>query len=338
MPSLPDISADGRLRLSLATGAYDHVRDLTTGVVQAAGIQLIPQDLQIEEIFFRLATTIEWDISEFSFGKYVSLRSRDDTRLTAIPVFPSRVFRLSSFYVRGDGSITAPEQLAGKRIGIPEWSVTATVYARGYLMHDAGVGLADVEWVQGGVNEPGRPEKAVLNLPDGVRYRSVADRSLEALLFDGEIDAIICPRPPLAFSAGDPRIARLFTDCQSAEQAHYARTGIFPIMHTIVIRQEILDRYPWVAGNLMSAFETAKQRSLARARDNTASWYPFPWSYEAAASAAALIGEDFWPYGVTPNRATLEAFVTYAWEQGLCHRKLDVGELFPERLLASFLV
>jgi 4,5-dihydroxyphthalate decarboxylase len=338
VPTLPDVSADGRLRLSLAVGAYDHVRDLTAGLVRPTGIELLPLDLPVEEIFFRLASSVEWDVSEFSLGKYVSLRSRGEDALIAIPVFPSRVFRLSSFYVRQDAGLVDVADLAGRRVGVPEWSVTATVYARGYMTHDAGVALTDVDWVQAGMNEPGRLEKAVLDLPEGVRYRSVPDRSLQELLLAGDIDAIVAPRPPAAFVAGDARVVRLVPDFRAREEAHFRATGIFPIMHTIVIRREILDRHPWAAGTLVNAFEEAKRRSVARARDATASWYPIPWSHHAAQHAVDLMGEDFWPYGVEPNRTTLDAFLGFAHEQGLCHRRLAPEELFPEQVLRRHVV
>lgn len=327
-----------RLPLTLAMSDYDHVRDFTQGPVEAEGIDLNTLNLSVEETFYRFTMHREWDISEMAFGKYVSMLSQGDDSLTAIPVFPSRIFRQSSIYVRPDGTVAAPEDLAGKRVGVPEWAHTAAIFTRGYLVHQVGLDLADIDWVQAGVNEPGRVEKVSLKLPKGVRLTPMPKRSLAEMLLVGDLDAIMTAHPPAEFERGDSKIARLFTDYRAVEEAYYKDTGIFPIMHVIAIRREVFDRHPWIAMNLFKAFEEAKRRSLARVQEVTAPRVPIPWCFDYAAQAKDLFGEDFWPYGVEANRVTLDAFLQFAHEQGVCHRRLAVEELFPAEVQSRFRV
>lgn len=326
------------VHLTLAMSDYDHIRDLTSGAVQAEGIELTYLNLTVEEIFWRFSKFREWDASELSMGQYVSLVSQGDASLTAIPVFPSRIFRHSAFYVRRGGPVKAPQDLVGRRVGIPQWSQTAGIYARGALMHQFGIRLQDIDWYQTGVNQAGRQEPVALKLPAGVRFTQVPDKSLNEMLLAGELDAIITAHPPESFKQGHPDVARLFSDILSVETAYWRETRIFPIMHTVVIRQDVLARHRWIAMNLYKAFEEAKRRSVARALDITAPRFPVPWVFEHAARARELFGDDFWPYGIEPNRTTLEAFLAFAHEQGVCHRPVKVDELFPEELKSAFRV
>lgn len=325
-----------RLRLTLALGDYDHTRDVAHGVVRPEGIDLNWIHLPVEEIFHRFLKYREWDVSELSFGKYVSLVAQDDRSLVALPVFPSRVFRHSSIYVRPDGPVRVPADLAGKRIGIPEWAQTASIYTRGFIAHELGIPLTEVDWVQAGVNEPGRAEKVALELPPGVRYRAEPQRSLNEMLLAGELDAVLSARPPRGFDAG--RLARLYPDYRAAEEGYYRKTGIFPIMHVLALRREIFDANPWVAMNLLKAFEEAKRRSLARLGEITASHAPLAWIGDHVQRMRALFGDDPWPYGIEPNRPTLEAFVRFAHEQGVCRRAVAVEELFPAQVRTTFKV
>jgi 4,5-dihydroxyphthalate decarboxylase len=324
-----------KVALTLAIGDYDHTRDLASGHVPVQGATLNVLTLPPEEAFFRFTHFREWEVSEMSMGKYVSLSSQDDDGLAAIPVFPSRVFRHSMIYVRDGGGLERPEQLKGKRIGVPEWAQTAVIYARGYLSHQAGVPLDSAEWVQAGVNEAGRVEKVKLKLPPGVRLRPEPTRSLNDMLLAGDLDAVLSARPPRSLGSG---IQRLFPDYQTAEEAYYKQTGVFPIMHVIVLRSDVLGRHPWLAMNLYMAFEEAKRRSIERLSDITASHAPFAWLAPSAERMKALFGEDFWPYGLDRNRKTLQAFVDFAFEQGVCHRQLALEELFPKQVLTSFKV
>jgi 4,5-dihydroxyphthalate decarboxylase len=316
--------------LSLAIHDYDHTRDLVAGLVPTPGIRLRPIPLEPPEINGRFSQYREWDVSEFGLGKYVAQRARGDDSITAIPVFPARAFRQSCIYVRADSELDAAESLAGRRVGIPEWAQTAVIYARGFLVHQYGVDLASIEWHQAGVRQPGRVEKVRIDLPDGIRLMARPDRTLEGLLRDGEVDAIITAQPPLAFEVGETWVRRLFRDPRAAEEAYYRSTGIFPIMHAIAIRRDVLDADPWVARNLWTAFEQAKRRSYDRLRDAMAPRLPMAWIADDLAGETEVLGPDPYPYGITPNRPTLEAFLAYAHEQGVTDRGLEVEELFAE--------
>lgn len=325
------------VHLTMATYDYDHVRDLTNGVVKPQGIDLTALVFQVEEIFYRFTNALEWDVSEMSFAKYCSIMSQDDPPITGIPVFISRVFRHSAFYVRRDGPVGAPEKLRGGRIGIPEWSQTATVYARGWLAHQVGIGLGEVEWVQAGVNQPGRQEMAHLALPDGVRYTQEPERSLTEMLLAGDIDAMISANAPQAFRDGHPDMARLMPDYRAQEERYFADTGIYPIMHTVAIKRSVFERHPWVAMNMLTAFEEAKQRCLGRLSNVTASQIPVPWIYDDYERVRRdIFGGDYWPYGIEPNRTTIEAFLGYCHEQGVCHRLLEPEELYPREVQSVF--
>ena len=325
-----------KVPLTLAIGAYDHVRDLIDGTVPVAGVDLNVLRLPIEEMFYRFLLHGEFDVSEVSFAKIVALAAQDDRRFVPLPVFPSRVFRHSSIYVHSDGGITLPSQLHGKRVGVPEWAQTAAIYSRGLLAHEYGVDLASIHWHQAGVNEPGRREKVALDLPSGFRLTVVADRSLSEMLLAGDLDAILSARPPAPVTAGDPRVRRLFDDYRAVELAYARKTGIFPIMHVLAMRREVFDRDRWLAMNLFKAFDEARRRSLGRAADITASFFPLPWIPDELQRARGLFGGDPWPYGIEANRTTLEAFLTYAFEQGVCRRLLSVETLFPGEVQETF--
>ena len=306
------------LPLTLAIHPYDHVRGLA-----AQGIDLTVLELPIEEIFFRFTKFREWHASEMSFGKTVSLMAEASPAIMPIPVFPSRVFRHSAIYVGKDSSIKEPKNLEGRKVGIPEWAQTAGIYVRGLLQHEYGVDLARVQWYQAGVQQPGRVEKVKLHLPEGLRITAVPDRSLAGMLAGGELDAVI--------SARNPGGKRLFEDYVSLEERYFRKTGIYPIMHVVVLRRDTYERDRWVAMNLFKAFEAAKRESMQRLVEIGLSHVPMPWLAEHARRWRELAGEDFWPYGLEANRPTLEAFVQYAHEQGITARRLKVEELFaPE--------
>ena len=323
--------------LTLAMSGYDHVRDLETGAVPVEGVDLTVLTLPVEEIFFRFLRYREWHVSELSMAKYVALRAAGDTSLTAIPVFPSRVCRHSSIFVRHDGP-SDPKELSGARIGVPEWAQTASVYTRALLRHEWGIALEDVSWFQAGVNTPGRAEKVTLHLPPGVSLTPVPDRCLDDMLRSGDLDAVFSAHPPESFERGDGDVVRMFPDYQQIEREYVARTGIFPIMHITVIRSDVLESAPWVAANLLTAFEEAKRRSVERISEMTASRIPLPWVPAMVADMRQLLGPDPWPYGVEPNRPTLDAFTRWAAEQGVAARRLEPEELFAPQVLARYKV
>jgi len=326
----------------MALGPYDQTRDVTDGSVPIEGVQLRTLNLPIEEIFYRFTLHREWDISEMSMGKYIALRAQGDSSMTALPVFVSRAFRHSMFYVKTGSRIQKPEDLQGKRIGIPEWAQTAGIYGRGYLSDYLGLDLATIQWVQAGVNQPGRAEKVRLTLPAGIHYASAPDQSLNQMLLDGSVDAVMSARAPAAFGSG--AVQRLMPDYQASEEAYFKATRIYPIMHALVIKTTVLDAHPWVAMNLYKAFLQAKTQSMARLSDITASHAPLPWLADYAGRMQGVFGADFFPYGVGNdtggqiNRSTLEAFCKFGHHQGACDRLLTVDGLFPENVLGSFKV
>jgi 4,5-dihydroxyphthalate decarboxylase len=323
------------LNLTLAVCNYEHVRELTDGVVRVDGITLTPLVFpSIEEITFRFTRNLEWDVSELSFGKYTSLASQGSAPMIAIPVFPSRVHRHSAIYVRSDRGIREPKDLEGRTIGIPEWAQTAGIYVRGFLAEHYGVDLAAINWLQAGVDEPGRDEKVALKLPTGIRYQSRPDASLSAMLASGEIDAAITARAPLAFAPGG-QIVRLFPNYRAEEERLFKKTGVFPIMHLMTIRRAVFEQYPWIAMNLFKAFEESKRRCFERLRDFTCARAPLPWMAAIADEIAASYGPDPYPYGVEASLPTIEAFCRYAHEQGVTHRRMTADDLFPPEVRAT---
>jgi 4,5-dihydroxyphthalate decarboxylase len=315
------------IALDVALGDYDHCRDLVRGLVPTPGMRLTFIELDPPEINGRFSLYREWHVSEYGLGKYLAQRARGDDSIIAIPVFPARGFRHSAIYVTTASDLSEPGQLSGRRIGIPEWAQTAVTYVRGFLMHQHGLDLASVSWVQAGLT-PGRVEKVALSLPPGVAVQPRPDATLEGLLLAGEVDAIITAQAPDAFLRGDGRIRRLLADPRGAEEAYYRTTGVYPIMHTVALRRDVYDAHPWIASNLVTAFEEAKQRSLRRMLDPIVWRYPLPWVPDHAERAQATFGTDFYPYGIEPNRTTLEALLEFAWEQGVAARRMEVGELF----------
>ncbi len=334
-PEIIESGGTARLHLTLATMDYDHVRDLTNGQVRADGIVLTGFNLPIEEITFRFVKNREWDVSELSFGKFIAYAAKGNSPFFGIPVFPSRVFRHSSIYVRADRGIAAPKDLEGKTVGIPEWAQTAGIYARGFLAESAGVDLRKIKWVQAGLNEAGRDEKVEFKLPPGMQYRQRRDSSLSAMLLSGELDAAITARVPAAFEQGGGKIVRLYPDYRGEEQRYYEATGIFPIMHVIAMRRAVFERYPWVAMNLFKAFEQAKARSLERINDLTASRIPVPWAAAIAGEWGKGFGADPFPYGLEANRKTLDAYCRFSHDQGITAQRLTPDDLFPKEVRAS---
>ncbi|MBI3091379.1 MAG: ABC transporter substrate-binding protein [Candidatus Tectomicrobia bacterium] len=316
------------LPLTLACGDYDRMRALRDGSVRAAGIDLNYLALPVEEIFLRMTKFQEFEVSEMSLSSYLILRSRDAHPFTAIPVFPSRMFRHSCIFARADRGINRPEDLKGKRVGVPEYQMTAALWIRGFLQHDYGVRPEDLQWFQGGLMQTGREEKIELHLK-GIDLRHIsAETTLNAMLERGDLDALLTARMPACFLQRTAPVKRLFENSKAVEQDYFKRTGIFPIMHTLVIRNDILERHPWVAANLYKAFQESKARCLEAMYFSGALPYTIPWLIPAIEEGRQVLGEDPWPYGVRASRATLEALVQYSCEQQLSARKMEVEEIF----------
>lgn len=325
-----------KLNLSVAMGDYDRTRALLDGTVQIDGVDPVYMTLSPEEIFFRAFRNVEFDISELSLSSYLVKASKGESPYVAIPVFLSRAFRHTSIYVRKD-RIKRPEDLKGCRIGIPEYQLTAIVWARSILQNDYGVAPEDVTWVRGGIDEPGRPEKIKLQLPPGVRMESAPqDRTISDMLDKGEIDGFIAPRPPSGAAARNPKVGWLFDDPTATAKEYYQRIGVFPIMHVVGVRKELAALHPWLPGAVMKAFEQSKKAALDKLADTSATKVTLPFVEEQLKAARDLMGSDYWSYGVEPARKTLETFVQAHHAQGLSPRQLSVDELFHPATYESY--
>ena len=328
-----------KLQLTLGCWNYDRTRALQDGSVQPDGIDLIYLDMPVEETFFRMLRHREFDITEMSLSSYSVSLSKDPPPFIAIPVFPSRFFRHSSIYINAASGIREPKDLVGKRVGNPEFQMTAPVWIRGILADEYGVPIDSVTYRTGGEEEPGRSEKIKLNLPPSIRIEPIGPtQTLSAMLASGEIDALQTARMPSSFAKRDGRVKRLFDNFVEVEKDYYRRTKIFPIMHTVVIRRELYEKHPWVAQSLYKAFCAAQRRTYADLGETAALKVMLPWLTAQVEEARRELGEDFWPYGFAPNRATLATFLRYHHEQGLSPRRLSPEELFAPETLESFTI
>jgi 4,5-dihydroxyphthalate decarboxylase len=326
-----------KLRLSLACWNYDRTRALMDGSVRPDGIDLTYLSLPVEETFFRMLRHREFDAAEMSLSSYAVSLARDPGRFVAIPVFPSRFFRHSCIYVNAHAGIREPRDLIGRRIGTPEYQMTAPVWIRGILAEHYGVPVDSVTYFTGGEEEPGRVEKIALDLPPGIRVERIGcAQTLAAMLDAGEIDALHTARMPSTFRAGNPNVRRLFDDYPRVEQQYFRDTGIFPIMHTVVIRRDVYEANRWIAQSLYKAFAEAQRRTYEDLYVTAALKAMLPWLTAHVEEARALMGGDYWPYGFARNRATLATFLRYHHAQGLSKRLLDPEELFAPETLESF--
>jgi 4,5-dihydroxyphthalate decarboxylase len=327
-----------KIRLSIATTDYDHFRDFRTGEVRAEGIDHNWLNLGHHECFARFTANREFDVSELSFAKFTTQVSRDNPDVIGLPVVCSRLFRFSSFYVNKKSGIKTVQDLKGKRVGSPEWAHSAAVYMRGWMHNECGVKLTDVHWYQAGANAPGRAEKVELNLPEGLKLTRVSDKSLSEMLASGEIDCAIIARPPTCFLEGHPDIVRLYPDYLGMEEDYYARTKVWPIMHIIAVQKHIIDENPWVARNLMNAFQESKRRSLERLFDPAVSRYPLAWLPTYARKMRDMFGDDPFPYGIEENRATWEQMLLYTYQQGIAHKHMKPEDIFPKGIMTKVIV
>ncbi|HEY3115371.1 MAG TPA: ABC transporter substrate-binding protein [Chloroflexota bacterium] len=326
-----------KLPLTLACGDYDRTRGLRWGLVEPEGIDLNYLCMPVEETFWRTAHFREFDVSEMSMGSYLIRRAKGIEDLVAIPVFPSRMFRHGFYFVHAETPIQRPEDLKGCRMAVPEYQITAAIWMRGILEHDHGIAPRDVRWFSGGLYEPGRVEKQSISLPEGVVLEPIPEgRTLSEMIATGEVDALITARAPLTFRDGTNRVRRLFPNFRDVERDYYRRTSIFPIMHTVVIKREVLDSHPWVAMNLYKAFCAAKEEFVRSFDDDSAQRLMLPGMVADLEEAQDLMGEDFWPYGLEPNRKVLETLMGYASEQGLLERPLQLDSLFAKETLETY--
>jgi len=327
-----------KLRLNLACWNYDRTRALADGSVQPDGIDLNYLDLPVEETFFRMLRYREFEVAELSLSSYTVSLFGEQRPFIAIPVFPSRFFRHSSIYVNADAGIRTPKDLIGKRIGTPEYQMTAPVWIRGILSEHYGVPVDSVTYYTGGEEEPGRPEKIRLDLPPNIKVQPIGEaQTLSAMLASGEIDALYTARMPSTFSLRrGAAVQRLFANYKEVEQEYYRKTRIFPIMHTVAIRRDVYEQNRWVAQALYKAFVEAQRRTYEDLYMTAALKAMLPWLTSHVEETRALMGDDFWAYGFESNRASLATFLRYHHEQGLSKRPLEPEELFAPETMQSF--
>lgn len=327
----------GKLNLSVAVGNYDRVRPLVDGKVQIDGVDPIYMLHDPEEIFFRAFRHEDFDITELSMSSYTVKTATGDCPYIAVPVFPSRAFRHSALYIRTDRGINSPEDLKGKKVGVPEYQVTANVWIRLMLEGDYGVRPNDIQWFRGGYEEPGRVEKITLNLSDGTHVENIPHgETLSQMLARGELDAVIGPRAPSCFTEGVPNVGYLFEDPMEAAKGWYGRTGIFPIMHLLGIRKTLVKDHPWLPFSVYKAFSEAKSVALAHLTDTSATKVTLPFVEDQLRNARQLMGQDFWTYGFEQNRNTLECFLKQHRAEGLSSRLVTPEELFHPSTMESF--
>ncbi len=327
-----------KLQLSVAVGNYDRVRPLMDGAVGIDGVDPVFMNLPPEEIFFRAFRSQDFDICELSMSSFTVRTAERDCPYVGVPAFVSRAFRHNSIYVRRD-RIGSPADLKGRRVGLPEYQLTACVWARIILEDDHGVKPSDILWVRGGIENPGRAEKITIELPPGVRMDNAPEgTTITELLMCGDIDGFIAPRPPGPAARDDPRIGWLFPDPIAAGRDYFTRTGIFPIMHVTGVRRDLAQKHPWLPAAVLKAFSEAKAKCLAALEDTAATKVTLPFVEEQLRAARAFMGEDFWSYGLSPNRKVLETFLRHHHAQGLSSRLVSPEELFHPSTHESFAI
>jgi 4,5-dihydroxyphthalate decarboxylase len=318
----------GKLALSVAVRDYDRTRPLSDGLVQIDGVDPVFMALDPEEIFFRAFRRAEFDICELSLSSFTVKTAQGNCPYVGVPAFVSRAFRHTSIYVRTD-RIKKPDDLKGKTIGVPEYQLTANVWARSILQDDHGVKPSDIRWVRGGLTEAGRLEKISITLPKDVSLQDIpAGQTLSSMLDAGEIDGFIGPRVPPAFERGDRKVGWLFPDPVAAAKDYYKRTGIFPIMHLIGVKRELAEQHPWLPGAVLKAFERSKAIAIEKLSDTSSTKVALPFVEERLKEARELMGPDYWSYGLEANRKTLETFLRHHHSQALSSRQVKVEELF----------
>jgi 4,5-dihydroxyphthalate decarboxylase len=332
-----------KLQLSVAVGNYDRVRPLIDGAVQIDGVDPVFMNLPPEEIFFRAFRSMDFDICELSMSSFTVKTAERNCPYVGVPAFVSRAFRHNSIYVRKD-RIKSPVDLKGKRVGLPEYQLTACVWARIILQDDHGVKPSDMIWVRGGIEHAGRPEKITIKLPGGVHMEDApAGTTISELLERGDIDGFIAPRVPNLASqslAGkyNPNIGMLFADPIASGRDYFKRTGIFPIMHVVGIRRELVEKHPWLPAAVFKAFSQSKAKCLEALEDTAATKVTLPFVEDQLRAARELMGHDFWSYGLGPNRKVLETFLRFHHAEGLSSRLVTPEELFHASTHESFAI
>ena len=317
------------LSVTLSCGNYDRTRAIMDGRVRIEGCEINYIPLEPEEAFFRAARYEEFDIAELSFNSYILQTSRGESRYIGIPAFVSRCFRHSMIYVRTDRGIREPADLKGKLVGVPEYQMTALVWMRGTLEEQYGVKPSDIHWRSGGQEQPGRQERARINLPKDIDLQPIpAGQTLSAMLAEGKLDAVMTARAPSCFHNEAPNVDRLFPNHRDVEKDYYRKTGLYPIMHLIGIRKSLVERNPWLPASALKAFAQAKAAAMYDLRTLAAPNLMLPWTEAETLETMTLMGKDFWRYGVKENMAEIETLARYSHAQGLAERVVPATELF----------
>ncbi len=324
-----------KLNLTFGVWGYDRMKPVLDGTVRPQGIELNCFDMPVEETFFRQARFREFDISEMSLSSYTVSLFREQPPFVAIPVWPSRFFRHSCIYVNANSGIKNPKDLIGKKVGVPEFQMTAPVWIRGILDEHYGVPVDSVHYFTGGEEEPGRPEKQSLELPAKIKIQPIPeDKTLSQMLASGEIDALHTARAPSTFDG--KKVVRLFPNYAQEEKDYYKKTGMFPIMHTVVIKRDLYEQNRWIAQELMKTFMEAQQRTYEMQAQTAAHACMLPFFNANVDEARELMGDDYWPYGFEKNESTLSTFLKYHHDCGLSKKLLKPADLFAPETLEAF--
>lgn len=320
------------LPISFACTVSDRTRPLLEGRVAIEGCELERITGEPEDLFARALRSEEFDVTELSLSSYLIVVGRRSSPYLAVPAFPSRAFRHSAVYVRTDRGIDRPEDLVGRTVGVPEFQQTAALWIRGILADRHGVPPSAIRWRSGGLEHPGAEERIPVEVHEGIDLQPIDGTStLSAMLAEGRLDGLVSPRPPSCFEAGDPIVRRLWPDHRAEERRFYRDTGLFPIMHVVAIRRSLADRYPWLAANVFRGFAEAKRLAIHDLEQTNFLRVTLPWI--ELDTVRALMGDDYWPYGLAANRPELESAIRWSVEEGLSPRSLDPSELFAAESL-----
>lgn len=322
-----------KLTISLAGVAYDRTLAVFDGSVPVAGCEVIATPMTPEEAFTRALRYQDFDVTELSMSNYMTLVSRGENPYVAIPAFVSRLFRHSGIYIRTDKGIDRPEDLKGKTLGVPEYPMTAALWIRGILQDEYGVKPSDIHWRNGGQEIPQTRPRIAIQLPPAIDLQPIpGDETLNGMLDRGDLDGMISARAPSCLESNE-KVVRLFPNYRADEEAYFAKTGMFPIMHLVAIRRSLVEQHPWLPLNLYKAYLEAKNICYRHLGEVGHLHTTLPWPVDEFAKAQALMGEDYWRYGVAENAKEVEAMTRYAFEQGLTARKLEAQDLFAPSTL-----
>ncbi|MEX2453629.1 MAG: ABC transporter substrate-binding protein [Rhodospirillaceae bacterium] len=315
--------------ITIAVGDTDRVGAIKDGRVKVEGCDVTFIPMEPEEVFFRAFRYNEFDCCELSFSSFIRVTSQNKSNFVGIPAFISRVFRHSGFYIRTDRGIEKPEDLRGKLVGLPEYQMTAPVWMRGILEDEYGVKPTDIRWRSGGQEQAGRDERTPFDAPAGLDLKPIPqDRTLVEMFEAGELDALMTARAPSSFMLGKPNVARLFPNFRDVEKEYYRKTKMFPIMHLVGLKKELAEKHPWMPGSIYKAFLQARDLAYEDLLKTAALNITLPWVEAEARETMALMGKDFWRYGVEESRHEIEALARYSYSHGLSERLVTPEELF----------